>query len=152
MSSDEKPAPGCDLTVYFDGACPLCRAEIDHYRGCEGADRIAFVDVSGADADPGPDLSREAALARFHVREADGRLVSGAAGFAALWSRLPRWARAGRLARLAVIAPLLEIAYGMFLPLRPFLSRAVGRVVSRKAAGSRGDEAQDNAARGPRHD
>jgi predicted DCC family thiol-disulfide oxidoreductase YuxK len=35
------PSPP-ELTVYYDGACPLCRAEINHYRRCEGANDVTF--------------------------------------------------------------------------------------------------------------
>lgn len=46
-----------DLRVYDDGSCPLCRAEIDHDRRCEGAGRLDFVDVGrDAGADLGEDL------------------------------------------------------------------------------------------------
>lgn len=116
------------VTVYYDGACPLCRAEIGHYKACRGADAVSFVDVSQPDADAGADLPREAALARFHVRDAHGRLVSGAAGFATLWSVLPGWRPAARIARLPVIRGILELAYRGFLPVRPYLARMVGRL------------------------
>jgi len=119
------------MTVYYDGECPLCRAEIGHYRACRGADAVSFVDVSKPDADPGPDLPREAAMARFHVRDAEGRLVSGAAGFAALWSVLPAWRPAARIARLPGVRGVLELAYRGFLPVRPFLARVVGRFSKR---------------------
>ncbi len=110
-----------ELTVYFDGACPLCRAEIDHYRRCEGAERLAFVDVSAQE--PGDGLSRDDALARFHVREADGRLLSGAAAFARLWRGLPRWRWLGRVAAAPLVTPLVEVFYRLSLPLRPRLAR-----------------------------
>jgi predicted DCC family thiol-disulfide oxidoreductase YuxK len=131
MSTDPM---GSDLTVYYDGGCPLCRAEIGHYQHCRGAERIAFVDV-GRDAPQvglGPDLDRGDALRRFHVRSADGRLVSGAAAFARLWRVLPNWRWLSRLVEVRVfglplVLPLAEAAYRLSLPLRPRLARLVAR-------------------------
>ncbi|GJD60305.1 thiol-disulfide oxidoreductase DCC family protein [Methylobacterium frigidaeris] len=123
-----------DLTVYYDGACPLCRSEIGHYRRCAGAERVSFVDLATIedDATLGPGLDRAAAQGRFHVREADGRLVSGAAAFARLWQRLPAWRWLGRLVEVRVlglrpILSLAETAYRLFLPLRPRLARLLHR-------------------------
>jgi predicted DCC family thiol-disulfide oxidoreductase YuxK len=105
--------------VYFDGACPVCAREIAVYQRAQGAEAVDFVDVTRCEpAALGPTLSTEAALARLHVRLVDGRLVSGAAAFAALWLSLPRWAWAGRLASLPVILPALEFGYRGFLKLR----------------------------------
>ena len=115
-----------ELTVYFDGACPLCRAEIDYYRRRPGAETIAFVDVSTTT--PGEGLSCAVALARFHVREADGRLLSGAAAFARLWQALPGWRWFGRVVGSRPVLPLAEWAYRGFLPLRLRISRAFGRL------------------------
>lgn len=115
-------------TVYYDGSCALCSIEIAHYRRQAGAEAIEWVDVGHEAADPGPGLSREAAMARFHVRDANGRLVSGAAGFALVWSRLDSWRWAARLARLPGVTPLLEFLYRSFLPVRPLLSRWARRL------------------------
>jgi len=114
--------PAQDLTVYYDGACPLCRREIALYRNCRGAESVAFVDVSQPDVVPGPDLDRNAALARFHVRDGEGRLRSGAAGFAALWERLPAWRPLAVLAHIPLVLPLMEGAYRLFLRVRPFVA------------------------------
>ena len=116
-------------TVYFDGACPLCRAEISHYQAQQGSERLCFVDVAQPEADLGADLQREQALARFHVRGADGSLVSGAAAFVVVWDHLPRWRWVAHLARIPGILTVLEVAYRAFLPLRPILARILGRVL-----------------------
>jgi predicted DCC family thiol-disulfide oxidoreductase YuxK len=79
-------------------------------------------------------------MARFHVRQADGRLVSGAAAFVAVWCRLPRWQWAARLAALPGVMSALEIAYRGFLPLRPalaFMFRRLSRKTQPLAAGSK---------------
>ena len=121
------------LTVYFDGSCPLCRAEIGLNSAQTGADRIRFQDVAAAGekfAEPlGVDPTEEQALARFHLRLADGTLVSGAAAFVQIWMQLPAWRWAARLGSLPGVMPLLELAYRMFLPIRPLLSRVVGAVL-----------------------
>ncbi len=113
MNAPARPA------VYYDGACPVCRREIAHYQGRRGGDAIAWVDASSCAPEAlGPGLTREAALARMHVRGPDGTLVSGAAAFAALWSALPGFRWLGRLAGAWPIAPLAEAAYRGFLVLR----------------------------------
>ena len=116
--SYENPA----LTIYFDGSCPLCRAEISHYRRQVGADKLCFRDVSKAGQPLEPDLTKESAMSRFHVRRSDGRLVSGAAAFVNVWSQLPRWQWAARISALPGVLVLLELSYRLFLPARPALA------------------------------
>ena len=112
------------LTVYHDGACPLCSREISFYRRQLGAAAIDWVDVAAIECeDVADDLTREAALARFHVREADGMLVSGGAAFQRLWSALPPFSLLGRVAGWPVVRPLLEWGYRLSLRLRPLIAR-----------------------------
>ncbi|MEM8663244.1 MAG: DUF393 domain-containing protein [Pseudomonadota bacterium] len=107
-----------ELIVYYDASCPLCRREIAMFQGRAEAQ---FVDVSTASNVP-PDLSPDAAMARFHVREG-GSLLSGAAAFAALWRRTPGLRLAGRLAALRGVRHGLELGYRGFLRVRPFIQR-----------------------------
>jgi predicted DCC family thiol-disulfide oxidoreductase YuxK len=115
------------LKVYFDGGCPLCRSEIAHYRKLDAAGRVDFVDLSSPAADIGPDLSREAALGRFHVRGRDGELESGAAAFVRLWKELPGWRWLAVMARVPGVVWIMERAYRGFLPIRPRLARYLAR-------------------------
>jgi predicted DCC family thiol-disulfide oxidoreductase YuxK len=132
------PAAEENLTVYFDGSCPLCSVEIGHYAGQRGADRLCFVDASDPTVPTGADLPRDAAMRRFHVRLADGRLLSGARAFVAIWETLPAWRRLAVLARLPGIISLLEGGYRLFLPVRPLLSRIAAALGARPRGGAAG--------------
>lgn len=115
-------------TIYFDGGCPLCRAEIGHYRRRDQDRELRFVDVSECGARPPDGVSRQGALERFHVRARDGRVLSGAAAFVEVWTHVPGWRWAARVATLPGASAGLEFGYRMLLPLRPRISRLVGRV------------------------
>ncbi|QCK87713.1 DUF393 domain-containing protein [Phreatobacter aquaticus] len=115
------------LTVFYDGSCPLCIREIGFYRRRQGANAVAWVDVSQAASDVAPGLSCSAAMARFHVRRPDGTLVSGGRAFAELWAVLPAFAWIGRFFRSGPLGALLDLAYRAFLPLRPRLQRLARR-------------------------
>ena len=111
------------LTVYYDGACPICRFEIDHYKRCAGAEYLSFVDVAAENLpDLGEGLDRDKALSRFHVRRADGALVSGAEGFALVWQTLPSFRLLGRIAKWPPLLAVMELAYRGILPIRARLS------------------------------
>jgi demethoxyubiquinone hydroxylase (CLK1/Coq7/Cat5 family) len=116
------PATGAGtpaLTVYFDGACPVCSREIATYRRLRGGASIDWVDASRCTPEAlGPGLDRGAALARLHARGADGTLVDGAAAFAAVWRRLPAFSLLGRIAGFAPVRAVLDVGYAGFLRVR----------------------------------
>lgn len=126
-------------TVYYDGSCPLCRAEIGYYRRKDRAGVLCFVDVSGGDALAPEGITRERAMERFHVRSSDGRVLSGAAAFVEIWSRLPKWRWAARAASLPGALAALELGYRIFLSVRPFISRLFGRVLKFRSTIDRAD-------------
>ena len=109
---------GQSLTVWHDGACPLCAREIALMRRLDRAGRICFIDA----ADPAVSfpLDRALLLARLHALE-DGVMLSGAAAFAAMWRAIPVLRPLGLAARSPLVARLLEATYAVFLRLRPRL-------------------------------
>lgn len=110
------------LEVWFDGDCPLCRREIALMRRLDRRGAIVFTDVAtGGGSCP---IDRADLLARFHARE-DGRLVSGAEAFAAMWRAIPLLAPLGRLARNRRVLAAMERLYLVFLTVRPRLKRAL---------------------------
>jgi predicted DCC family thiol-disulfide oxidoreductase YuxK len=119
-----------NVTVWFDGGCPLCRREIALMRRLDWRQRLQLIDVT-ADGAECP-IDRATALARFHAQECGGPVVSGAAAFAAMWRALPLLRPLGLLARLPPVLALLERLYLAFLRVRPRL-----QAVARGASGDR---------------
>ena len=113
------------LTVYFDGSCPMCRAEIGIYRRLPQAAQIDWVDVS-AGQDLG-ELSCQQAMARFHVRDREGRLFSGAAAFSQMWRVFPAWRWLRWFSAWPPMSWLSEGVYRLFLIGRPTLQKWVRR-------------------------
>lgn len=109
------------LTAFFDGACPLCRAEISFWRRQPGAERIAFVDVERTDGSLPRGVSRAQAQARIHIETALGEVVSGSAVYLALMATLPRLRRLARLGGLPCRRQLLERFCRLFSSVRPAL-------------------------------
>lgn len=112
------------LTVWHDGACPLCRREIALMRRLDRRGAIDFVDVT--DPHAACPIDRRDLLARFHACE-DGRLLSGAAAFAAMWRAIPLLRPFGLLARNGAVLAILERLYLTFLEVRPRLQRWFAR-------------------------
>jgi predicted DCC family thiol-disulfide oxidoreductase YuxK len=120
------------LTVLYDGACPLCRREIGVYRGLQSNTSVCFADVSDDTLPLPPGTTRGQLLARFHVRRADGQLLSGAPAFLALWAVLPGWRWLARAGRLPGAAWAMERLYRHFLRWRPALQRWAARLERRR--------------------
>jgi predicted DCC family thiol-disulfide oxidoreductase YuxK len=101
--------------LFYDGGCSLCRREIAHYRRLDRAGRVEWVDLyAEPDQAQRYGLSWHTAMQRIHLLETDGRLVTGARAFAALWRRLPGYRWLARLVSLPGVLLLLEPAYAAF--------------------------------------
>lgn len=122
-------AHGDGLTVYFDGSCALCQREIALAKKMTGEDAVAYRDISDRDAGDlvVGDLTSKDAMARFHVRRADGSLASGAAAFLEMWTVSPRLQFLKPVAQSRIAVAALDRLYTLLLKVRPPLSRAVGR-------------------------
>ncbi len=114
-----------EVLVWFDGGCPLCQREIALMRRLDRQRAITFVDV--AQDDTTCPIDRAALLARFHALE-DGRMLSGAAAFAAMWRAIPSLRPLGIAARSPLMLTMLEFLYRRFLRVRPRLQRFMRRL------------------------
>jgi predicted DCC family thiol-disulfide oxidoreductase YuxK len=108
-NSDAKPV------VFYDGGCPYCSREINHYRKLDRRCNIDWVDITKQ-----PQLldryglTKDQAMQRFHVLDQGNQWHIGSYGFALMWSRLPgyRWLSAV-LERFGLLG-LLDKAYNRF--------------------------------------
>lgn len=112
-----------DLTVWFDGGCPICSREMRWMERQTAGRGVLYRDVRSAQDGP---ADAKTLLARFHVQDEKGVLISGAAAFAALWRR-SRWLKPlGLAARWPPMLWVMETAYVAFLRFRPQLQRLAG--------------------------
>jgi predicted DCC family thiol-disulfide oxidoreductase YuxK len=132
MNTPARPdAQSC--TVFYDGSCALCSAEIALYRRQDQAGALQLVDVSHPSQALPEGLSQPQAMARFHVLDAQGRLLSGAEAFVQVWASLPRWRWLAKLARVPGALWVMERGYRGFLPLRPWISKRLAAWQHRRA-------------------
>jgi predicted DCC family thiol-disulfide oxidoreductase YuxK len=103
------------LTVFYNGACPICRAEIRHYRTLAIRDQVRSLEWCDLSEQPEAlvehGLSADQAKRRLYTESAEGTLQSGVESFIAIWQRLPRYRWLARVARWPVIYPVAGWVY-----------------------------------------
>ncbi|WP_407290638.1 thiol-disulfide oxidoreductase DCC family protein [Stutzerimonas zhaodongensis] len=127
--------PKLPLTLYVDGACPLCAREVIWLRRHATPDRLQLVDISAPEFFS-EERSLEQLRAKLHARSADGHWLTGLD--ATYWS----WRAAGRGRWAAplgwrLLRPLLLLAYWLFSLARPhlgWLPHPSGVTVARRVA------------------
>ena len=114
------------LTLFYDGACPLCQAEILFLSGRNQENLLDFVDIKSAQFDPHKvGVSCEAALAAMYGQFANGNLIQGVSVF-------PEAYRRANLPRIAwffsrkSLQPFLKLAYLFFAKNRHAISSLIG--------------------------
>jgi predicted DCC family thiol-disulfide oxidoreductase YuxK len=97
-----------ETRILYNDRCPICRAEIAHYRkraAATGAP-LRFDDLNAVDLAPYA-LTPDQAKRRMHALTPEGRVISGIPAFAAIWAALPGM---GWLARLVMVPGVRQVA------------------------------------------
>ena len=118
-----------ELTLYYDGSCPFCAAEMRHLRGWDSDARLGFVDIAATDFDPAPLGVDLAALNReIHGTTHDGAVMVGIDTLLAAYDLVgPLWARCLVWPlRLRIARPVVTRAYRWFARNRYTISRRLG--------------------------
>ncbi len=111
------------LILFYDGLCPLCSREMDHYRKRVKDGSVSFVDITDPTFDAAPHGLDLARLHRvMHVKVGD-EVRSGMDAFLAIWDVVPGYRWLAWLARLPGIHVLMTAGYHLFARVRPWLPR-----------------------------
>ena len=119
------------LTIYYDGECPLCLAEIHFLKSRNALGLIKFVDVAAPQYDEAThQLSCKLALATMQGRLADGTQLEGIPVFAEAYNRanLPTLAW---FSSRSWLKPILNAGYYIFAKYRHNISKAIGPLMLR---------------------
>lgn len=114
------------LTLFYDGHCPLCQAEILFLEGRNDAGLLAFIDVQSTNFNPAvTGVTCEQALESMYGQFADGTLIHGGGVFAQAYRRAKLPLLAWLFSR-KLLEPLVNVSYRIFAKNRHAISRAIG--------------------------
>jgi predicted DCC family thiol-disulfide oxidoreductase YuxK len=104
------------LTILYDGGCPLCLREVRFLRGRDPqGDQLGFVDIDASDYEPQDHggIDYRAAMARIHGINADGQVLRDVEVFARAYELVGLgWLYAP--SRWPLLAPLINGLYGLW--------------------------------------
>ena len=120
-------APAFPITVFYDGSCSVCAAEIEHYRRQDHAGRLVLVDIGSPDFKPESySIDRQAFMYELHVIDRNGMVYRGIEAFWAIWQAFPAatlYGMLGTLVTLPLINPLARLCYKGFARIRRYLPK-----------------------------
>jgi predicted DCC family thiol-disulfide oxidoreductase YuxK len=111
VSETQKPQ------VYYNGACPVCRAGIESQRTVMGmcAADIEWVDIDkNLDTVQGLGATVEEVRERLYVKDERGHIYIGVEAFSVLWCRTPRQRWLASLIKLPVVGAISQGFYNLF--------------------------------------
>lgn len=112
------------LSVYYDGLCPMCSFEIDHYRKKQGAERIRFVDIAADGFNAKVEgLDPKKVHKEFHVKDASGKIFAGVDAFVEIWRELGIFGPLDKAVNNKAFRPLVNVGYRVFAYIRPWFRR-----------------------------
>jgi predicted DCC family thiol-disulfide oxidoreductase YuxK len=121
------------LTIYYDGQCALCLAEIHFLKARNRRGLLDFIDFNQQAFDEGRhDISCACAMEKIHARLSDGELLTGVPVFAEAYRRADLPLLAWLLSRVW-LKPVFNAGYFVFARYRAWFSRAIGPFLLRSA-------------------
>ncbi len=103
------------VSIFYDGACPLCTREIAHYRKLDQDKQVCWIDISDRSMPlQQHGLDYDTAMSRLHVLDKRQTMRSGVPAFLTLWEVLPYYRWLARIIHVTRTAAILEWLYVRF--------------------------------------
>jgi predicted DCC family thiol-disulfide oxidoreductase YuxK len=127
---DDMPNREQPSKVYYNSACPVCKAGIEDQRrrmeAC-GIEQVEWIDVhTHPEAIAEVDAPLEAVRERLHIKAPNGRVDVGADAFIRLWSQTPGQRWLAKAMQLPVLKQCAHWGYDAFARLLYRWNRARG--------------------------
>jgi uncharacterized protein (TIGR01777 family) len=109
-----RTASDAPAEVYFNGACPVCQAEMSHYAALCASSQPAlrFIDSVQRPNDLAAcGLRGEHLERRVYLRDRDGCISSGMPALLRLWSSMPQYRRRSRVLGMPVLRQICALCY-----------------------------------------
>jgi|TARA_B110000238_G_C16120495_1_gene436898 predicted DCC family thiol-disulfide oxidoreductase YuxK len=101
--------------VFYDDSCPLCDAEIEHYKKLKTVHAISWLGIDASwDDIKQHGFSKQTLLKRIHAIHSDGTIVTGAAAFALIWNSLKYYRVLGFIVTKFKLISILDFFYKYF--------------------------------------
>jgi len=107
--------------VYYNSACPVCKAGIEKQRTL--MENCGIKDIDWVDVHTQPETATETPSSleqireRLHIKDDSGQIRIGADAFIFLWLRTPKLKWLGKISQLPVIKPIFHLCYNLFAKL-----------------------------------
>ena len=103
------------ITVFYDGACPVCVKEMHQYQRFEKSGQVIWFDITGQeDWLLAHKINPDDALLELHVLTSTGEIVKGVEAFILLWQRAPLFRPLAWIASFPLIKAFIKRSYGWF--------------------------------------
>ena len=100
----------CNMKVYFNNSCKICRSEINLYKK-EKIEEIDWIDITNNElAEKETNRDDKQLLRRLHVKDND-KVLEGADAFLYVWQKIPKYRFLYKFFKLPIIFTIFNYAY-----------------------------------------
>ena len=100
----------CNMKVYFNNSCKICRSEINLYKK-EKIEEIDWIDITNNElAEKETNKDDKQLLRRLHVKDND-KVLEGAKAFLYVWQKIPKYRFLYKFFKLPIIFTIFNYGY-----------------------------------------